>query len=215
MVELDSSMWIYVIALIIGKSHVILKPVIYGVTLYVSLAARSHTAPFIWGLMIAELSSNNVFSWIQRKKWLNVCLQSILGVCIFGFGASCLPNCDEIIQIWYSTWSRTSEPGEFLFLVTSRIGLYLLLTELGSFWANFSFVNHFVAVSIVLLLELNIGMQTIFSSRPLLLLGKYSFAFVSYSSKLSKCLVLHSLLCNDNATAGYSSSLGTTFRISS
>jgi peptidoglycan/LPS O-acetylase OafA/YrhL len=96
---------------------------------------------------------------------LNLPLQVFLISWILGAGAL-LPESTKALDTWYISWSRLPVAGEVLHFFYNRAALYPPAFSLTT-----------IAMSIILLLELNTTLQRFFSSRLFQFLGKYSFAF--------------------------------------
>jgi peptidoglycan/LPS O-acetylase OafA/YrhL len=178
-VEIDSSIHLYLIAFILGISyfllylyignvHRYLRPIFYLVFLLLSFFSRNLTLLFIFGLLISDLSSNNVFSWIQKRRWVNYPLQTFFVLYILGMAGGYLADTGHALDKWYYSVSKTAVPGEFLYLFATRVGVSR---------RDGDFVRLTSSICILLLLELNLRLQRVFSSDFFRLLGKYSFGF--------------------------------------
>ena len=158
-------MYLYVIALIVSRVHIFLKPMIYLATLCLSFYTRNHMFSFLAGLVISELSSAGVFAFVQARKMINRPAQAILYGWIISL-AVLLPQTANALQSWFLGWSRVPVSGELFSFFQNRQVL-----QQGDFQLTL------LAVSILVLVELSAGLQWIFSTRAFVFLGKYSFAF--------------------------------------
>ena len=167
-VELDASIFLYMYAFLIASVNRYMKPVCYLVALSVTFFTRNLYFPFIFGLLVSELATNNVFSWIQSKRLINYSIQTSLCVHILGIGAF-LPQTEQSMVNWYLSISYVPAPGEYLHAIAAN--------RIPNSSVEGDFVRLSIAIAILLLLELNVSMQALFSTRALRVLGKYSFGF--------------------------------------
>ena len=86
-------------AFLVARVNRYIKPICYFTALTTAFLTRNLTFPFIFGLLISELSTNNVFTWIQRKSWLNYTLQTILLLYILGINVY-LPQTQAALTNW-------------------------------------------------------------------------------------------------------------------
>jgi peptidoglycan/LPS O-acetylase OafA/YrhL len=161
-------MHLYIVAFILGKVNRYLRPIFYLIFLLTALSSRNLTFLFIAGLLIADLSSNNVFSWIQKHRWANYPLQTFFALFALGMAGGYLPETGVAFGEWYYSVSKTAVPGEFLYLFASRV---------GDGKRDAGFLQPSSSICILLLVELNTSLQRILSSNFFRNLGKYSFGF--------------------------------------
>ena len=173
-VELDCSLYLYVFAFLVTRVNRLLKPVCYFVALYTAFLTRNLMFPFIFGLLISELSTNNVFAWIRAKFWLNRITQTLLALCILGIVF--LPQTVIALQEWYLSYAHIPASSVF----NNR-------TIQGREEHGGDFCLLLLACALLVLVELSPTLQTCLSHRGFRILGRYSFgayclhAFVSVS----------------------------------
>jgi hypothetical protein len=140
----------------------------YIVLLVAAFLSRNLTFPFIFGLLISDLASNNVFTYIQKTRWVNYPLQTFFVIYTLAMASGYLPETGLALDEWYFSVSKTAVSEDFLYLFANRVGLWSREGEL---------VRLSSAICILLLIELNVSLQRFFSSATLRFLGKYSFGF--------------------------------------
>lgn len=156
-------MYLYLFAFLAANTHRYLKPVLYIVVLGISVMTRSLFFPFVFGLLVSELATNNVFTWIKSKKWLNFPLQSFLAAFVLAYAVPTLPEIAIDMESWFSSNSHFINPGDFLYFFVSMPGIDLVL------------VRNISACFLLVFLELNETFHKFFTYPCFTQLGKYSF----------------------------------------
>lgn len=173
-VELDCSIYLYFFAYATSFLKPALKPLAYIVVIWASAYTRNVVSLFFVGLAISELSNSGLFVWVNsRKRWsIPIKAGLVLYICTVIYMREII----EVLNKFYYAHSSVPSPGSRFSFFDSRVEK----------WGRPAAGDSSITLAILLLFEVSISAQSLFSHAFFTLLGKGSFGlYLIHTCKLS------------------------------